>query len=149
MSYSRWSNSIWYTFWVYSGKTYKFKLPKQKFKDEQILEICDFPSYLMSYGDIKSKGIDTIINDVKEYYSKEHPGRFFDGVIDGVITFKDGVYDPKNPSDEELNELKGYINEFVKDVDEHFTLWNFIKNEWGLIYIINKFNYFFIKWKHL
>jgi hypothetical protein len=62
MSYSRWSNSVWYTFWTaYPGTKTEFKLPTKKLKDSQMFEICDFPSYYVTYGYIKKKGLDQIL----------------------------------------------------------------------------------------
>lgn len=131
MSYSRWVDSIWYTFWCVSHNK-KYQFPSQKLKDEERFEICDFPSYLVSYGTIKSKGIDVVLSEVKEYYSKEHSGKLFDKFVDGVIYFKDGVFDAKNPTDEQIQELKGYLEEFIKDVDDWYKWKNYFYYEWYL-----------------
>jgi hypothetical protein len=122
MSYSRFSNSVWYTFWT-SGS------PKGiNKKKEQIFEICDFPSYNVTYQQIVDD-VDKVIYEVNEFYSKEHNGQIFDGIEDGKFKYVPHVWGPKNPSDEELQELKEYMLEFAKDVDEHFKLFNYIKYE--------------------
>lgn len=130
MAYSRWGNSIWYTFWLATDRKYQF--PTQKLKNEEKFEICDFPSFYVSYGSIKNKGIDNVLNDIKEYYSKEHSGRIFDKFIDGEIHFKDTIFEPKNPTDDEIQELRGYLEKFITDVDEHYKWINYFHYEWYL-----------------
>jgi hypothetical protein len=122
MSYSRWSNSIWYTFWSSNSPKGINK------KKEQIFEICDFPSYHVIYQQIVDD-IDKVIYEVNEYYSKEHNGQIFDGIEDGEFKYVPHVWGPKNPSDEELQELKEYMLQFVADMDEHFKFFNYIKYE--------------------
>lgn len=123
MSYSRWSNSTWYTFWS-AGSPEGFNK-----KQEQIFEICDFPSYSVTYKQIKDD-IDKVIHDVNEFYSKEHEGEIFDGIKDGKVTYEPTVWPPKNPSDEELQELKEYMLQFVKDIDYHFKPLVYLKYEY-------------------
>jgi len=110
MSYSRWSNSRWYTFWSStSSSETKFKMPTKRLKRKQTFEICDIPGYYITYGDIEDMGIDEILKNVEEFYSKSHT-------------------DPPTP--EELKELSEYILEFKNDVNKHFKLAKFIKFEW-------------------
>jgi hypothetical protein len=130
MAYSRWSNSIWYSFWV--STNLKYKLPTQKLKDEQLFEICDFPSYYVSYGSIKSEGIDEVLKKIKEFYSKDHNGSIFDKYVDGKLTYKETTFDAKNNTDEEIEELKDYLTQFINDVDKHFKWNNFFYYEWYL-----------------
>lgn len=130
MAYSRWGNSIWYTFWLTSDM--KYKLPTQKLKNEQLFEICDFPSYYVSYGSIKVKGIDVILSEIKEFYSEEHKGLIFDKFVDGKLTYKETVFEGKNNTDEEIEELKKYLQDFINDVDEYFKWKNFFYCEWYL-----------------
>ena len=40
MSYSRWSTSVWYTFWAVTTGL-KYKWPTNELKRSQIFEICD------------------------------------------------------------------------------------------------------------
>ena len=130
MAYSRWSNSIWYTFWVASDM--KYKLPTQDLKNEQLFEICDFPSYYVSYGSLKIKGIDNTLKEVRAFYSQNHPGMIFDGLVNGKITHKETIFEAKNHSDEEIEELRGYLKKFIGDVDNYFKFWNFMYCEWYL-----------------
>lgn len=134
MSYSRWSNSTWYTFWTSMSEKTEYKFPTKKIKNEQYFEICDFPSFHVSYGDIKSKGIDNIIDEVKELYSKPYEGSIMKTVTDENGKFNP-VYEPhtynaKNPTNDELSELKGYLERFVNDVDKDFRFFRFMKYEW-------------------
>jgi hypothetical protein len=123
MSYSRFSNSVWYTFWNSSSPKGINK------KKEQIFEICDFPSYYVTYQQIVDD-VDKVIYEVNEYYNKEHNGQIFDGIgEDGKFKYIPHVWGPKNISKEELQELKEYMLQFVNDVDEHFKFFNYIKYE--------------------
>lgn len=127
MSYSRWGNSRWYTFWSSVGDTdMEFKLPTRKLKYNQTFEICDIPSYFLTYEDIEVKGIKAILEEVKKLYSKDYEG------ISSEIIKEDRTYTYKanSPTLEELQELQDYIFEFKKDIDNHFKLINFIKYEW-------------------
>jgi hypothetical protein len=106
MSYSRWITSIWYTYWSASSEETKYKLPTKKLKYNQVFDICDFPSYSITYGDLMTKDLNTILKEVKEYY------------ID------------KNPTEDELYELSEYLMRFVDDVNDHFKWHNFFRYEW-------------------
>lgn len=131
MAYSRWGGSIWYCFWLASEKKYGF--PTKDLKDKQLFEICDFPSYMVSYGTIKAKGIDGVVKEIEDFFSKTHNGQMFKGFSDdGEMTYGETTFEAKNPTTEELNELKGYLELFVKDVDEHFKWKNFFYYEWYL-----------------
>jgi hypothetical protein len=125
MSYSRWSTSTWYTFWSASSPNGLFD------KDEQVFEICDAPeSYYVTYKRIKHDP-DVVIEDVRWFFSQDRPGKIFDGVDPETkkFVYVDWVYPAKNPTDEELEELKGYMLEFVKDMDEHFRPLTWFKFE--------------------
>jgi len=123
MSYSRFLNSTWYTFW--SSESPDGLNEKQ----EQIFEICDFPSYSVTYKQIKDD-VDKVIHDVNEFYSKEHNGQIFDRIENGKFVYEPYVWGPKNPSDEELQELKEYMLEFIKDVDYHFKPLVYLKHKY-------------------
>lgn len=134
MSYSRWSYSTWYTFWSWLGDdtVCEFKLPTKSLKDAQVFEICDFPSYYITYGELMSDGLYTILERVQAYYQQSH------------IKFTDQVPYIKNPTKEEMDELGIYLLEFVRDVDEHFKWYNFFRYEWyyPLINKIANFKWF-------
>ena len=111
MSYSRWGNSRWYTFWSSVGDTdMEFKLPTRKLKYNQTFEICDIPSYFLTYEDIEVKGIKAILEEVKKLYSKDYEG------ISSEIIKEDRTYTYKanSPTLEELQELQDYIFEFKR-----------------------------------
>jgi len=132
MSYSRWSTSTWYTFYTAFSPECKYKLPTQSLKNAQLFEICDFPTYHISYEDITERGIDEVIKNVKHFYSQEHQGSIFKEVDHETNTFiyEDTTYPPKNPTEEELEELKTYILRFKDDVDNDFKFLNFMILNW-------------------
>ena len=105
MSYSRWSNSVWYTFWTSISEDTQFKLPTKRLKNNQVFEICDLQNYYISYRELDELGVDVVVDQVKKFYSKSN-------------------------SEEEFEELKGYLLAFMDDVDDHFKWKNFFKYEW-------------------
>jgi hypothetical protein len=108
MAYSRWSYSVWYTFWTsMASPEITFKLPTKKLKDAQSFEICDYPSYTISYGELKSKGLRRIIKEVESFYKDKK-----------ITTFSD------------YTELRWYLIQFMDDIDEHFKWHNFFLHEW-------------------
>jgi hypothetical protein len=125
MAYSRFSNSVWYTFWTATSPRGIFK------KKDQLFEICDAHSYYVTYREIV-KDIDQVLSDVKKFYSEDRPGKIFDHVDaeTNKFVYVDWVYPAKNPTNEELEELRGYMLAFVQDVDEHFMPLNYAKYEW-------------------
>ena len=133
MAYSRFcSTSTWYTFWRSCEENCDFKFPSKRLKYEQCFEICDFPSYNIYYYEIKIYGIDKIIKNVEEFYSKSHNiNKFKDFSKENKKPiYEKTTYNPKNPTKEELQELKGYILEWVKDVDDHFKFKTFFLYNW-------------------
>lgn len=124
MSYSRWGTSAWYTFWN-SGSP---KLPWSK--PDQIFEICDFPSFRTTYGAIRSD-IDGVIGAVALFYDQEHPGQVYGGIVpeSGKPFYEDTVWPAKRPTELELEELKQYMLTFVEDMDNHFSLREYLRYE--------------------
>ena len=109
MSYSRWSTSVWYTFWSAMGDYQtKYKWPTKKLKNGQVFEICDIPSYFITYGELKSRPRIDVLNEVQEYYTNSK----------------------KKPTWNQIIELQNYFDSFIEDVDEHFKFHNFMKYEW-------------------
>lgn len=131
MSYSRWSNSTWYTFWTSHSEDMQFKIPTQRLKNNQIFEICDMVSYHVSYEELDELGVDIVIEQVQKFYSKSYDLSWFKN----QETFK------KDVTQEDLEELKTYLIRFMDDVDGHFRAKNFIMNEWiyPIKYKIKKF----------
>lgn len=106
MSYSRWSNSVWYTFWTTDSDSMEYKFPTKKLKYNQIFQICDSPSYYITYGDLMTKDINSILQEVKE------------------------LYKDKKPTEDELYELSEYLMKFIDDINDHFKWYNFFLYEW-------------------
>jgi len=114
MAYSRWGgSSIWYTYWA-AGDSEQ--------KQDQCFEICDFPSYRITYGELKEKGVKEVLEGVKAFYKKNHDGKIICGLDENnKATYEDTIFKPKNPTAAELKELAKYIKEWEKDVDDHFA----------------------------
>jgi hypothetical protein len=127
MSYSRWSkDSRWYTFWSSTGASdTQYKWPTKSLKRSQIFEICDMPSYCISYGDLVDRSRSSVLKEIENHFG-------------GDVTW------------DELNQLQDYFARFIRDVDKHFEPWEFFKYEWlkptkyKIHRIIKK-----IIWKHL
>jgi hypothetical protein len=117
MSYSRWSNSRWYTFWTCFSEQKRYKFPTKRLKGNQVFEICDDPSLFFTYKTITELGAESVLLEVR-------------------LTFPDAT-------DAELEELWGYMERFVRDVDERFKFVKFFKYEWWYTFR-NKLR---IKWK--
>jgi hypothetical protein len=125
MSYSRWSNSRWYTFYTsFSGDT----------KESQAFEVMiDFArSKVFTYGELIND-IDLCLLEIEnlcaspiEYSSprevitetcKEEQTTIFDRMI--YIT---EVSEPDPATDEELKELKVYMENFIADVKWDYSI---------------------------
>jgi len=129
MSYSRWSTSTWYTYWSYY-ESMVFKFPTRELKEKQVFEICDFPCMRLTYGQIKREGVFETIMLVKKFYDEAHEGQILTEFKDGEAHYTETEWEPKRPTTEDLDELKTYLEAFVKDIDEHFKWYNFLKHEW-------------------
>lgn len=116
MSYSRWSYSTWYTFWSWLGDdtVCEFKLPTKKLKYAQTFEICDFPSYYVTYGELVEGDLNDTLAKIQKFYQQPFSTES----------------EAKDPTDEEMQELAIYFLEFIRDVDEHFKWTNFFRYEW-------------------
>ena len=113
MAYSRWGRSIWYTYWAVGDSIQK---------QDQCFEICDFPSYRITYGELKEKGIKEVLEGVKAFYKRSHDGKIISGLNEyNKAMYEDTIFKPKNPTAAELKELAKYIKEWEKDVDDHFA----------------------------
>jgi len=129
MSYSRWSTSVWYTFWA-ATTDLSYKWPTNELKRSQVFEICDMPSFRLTYGELQDKGMTNILEEINTFYNKDHSGNIFAGFVDGVATYEHMNYVAKEPNILEMLELTEYIRRWEADVDEHFKFINFIKYEW-------------------
>ena len=129
MSYSRWSTSVWYTFWA-ATTDLRYKWPTNKLKRSQVFQICDMPSFHLTYGELQDKGMYSVLEEIKAFYNKDHSGDMFVGFVDGVATYEPMNYVAKEPNAKEMLELIEYIRRWEEDVDNDFKLRNFIKYEW-------------------
>jgi hypothetical protein len=109
MSYSRWSNSIWYTFWSGSSK---------EGKDNQVFEICDIAcTHNFTYKELK-EDMDACIEKVATEDAEDREV----GLLSGFTEDKEPIYENvkckgRSYSPKELDELKGYMQEFIEDVE--------------------------------
>jgi hypothetical protein len=132
MSYSRWSNSIWYTYWTSSySEDCEFKLPTKRLKDNQFFEICDFGGRLVfSYKEI-SEDVNSCLLKVVEHHSKEKEHELFSGFDENKIPiYTKTIIKSQTFTDDELNELKGYMLEFKNDIDNYFKWKEFFYIYW-------------------
>lgn len=116
MSYSRWGNSRWYTFWTASsGKT----------KDEQYLEVMidhDRGSNF-SYKQLKGN-MDSCIDEVMKKCATESKWRAIKGVNEDESTpfiYEDLIDPPSPATQDESDELRKYMKYFIADVEWQFN----------------------------
>lgn len=113
MSYSRWSNSRFYTMW--SAKTTSTK------RDDQIFEIIEFGEGLMfTYKEIKND-IDKVIEHTTKYYSEPQPIKL---VVKGEIISDENNTEPNPLAQADMYELKAYLLRFLEDVENDKELVN-------------------------
>ena len=115
MSYSRWSNSIWYTYWVATNT---------KIMDEEVFEICSVRS--LTYREIKND-IDAAVKSVADKMRKsfiESNNADLEYLVDDSKSVKDlreytftALY---SPSEADIVELKGYMQEFLIDIEDEY-----------------------------
>ena len=114
MSYSRWSNSFWYTFWSDS---------RAKSKEEEIFEICDFGHGMkFNYAQIKENP-EKCMTEVKEYFAKDIEGQILsrayrkNGRLE--LEYENKIYKGMNVSSY-LPELQTYMTQFLEDVENYY-----------------------------
>ena len=130
MAYSRWGSSTWYTFWSADGENTQFRWPTERLKRSQCFQVCDFPSYTFTYGEMMDKGIDVVLVEIGRFYSQDHSGKMLDKWEDGKLEYKETDFKAKNPTEDEVLELFGYMLRWEADVNEHFKFWTFMRFEW-------------------
>ena len=91
MSYSRWTTSIWYTYWSADSDS-------SKGRDGQIFEICTIRPF--TYAELKENLRGCVDMAVSIYNAGANPGY------------------GATPSD--IDELRGYMKEFMEDIEEKF-----------------------------
>ena len=110
MSYSRWGNSFWYTYWANSENKHD--------KNEQLFEICDMAGPLnFKYSEIK-QDIDRCLEVVQTFYKKEKEVEY---IIPNDHSKSTKVKTKSYSLNEEtLEELRSYMLRFLEDVDNTF-----------------------------
>ena len=129
MAYSRWSNSTWYTFWTAFSEQTEYKFPTQRLKENQVFEICDSPNLHFTYKEIV-EDLDAVLEKVRETFSKPYEGNMLVEIKDGKAIYEPTTFPAKNPTEDEILELKLYLLEFKADIDRHFKPFAFFLYEW-------------------
>lgn len=132
MSYSRWSTSTWYTYWSASSPSCEFRLPTKKLRHSQVFEICGIPEYQVTYGDLMTKDIGTILDQVKTYFLQPIKKDMLVDIVDGEWIYEEKELPGVTYTEQEMMELMGYLNEFTKDVSNSFKLKTFFYENWYL-----------------
>lgn len=125
MSYSRWSNSRWYTFYTsFGGDT----------KKSQAFEVMiDFArSRIFTYDEL-NRDIDGCLTDIKnlcanpvgyksprEILTEDFKSR--ETTIFDRITYVDEMSEPDPATEEELQELRVYMENFIADVEWDYSM---------------------------
>ena len=112
MSYSRWGDSRWYTYWSSSSKK----------DDEGMFEVASICS--LSYQEIKDDidgAILKVFNKMKNDFAESNKVEMLHLVDEG--SNKDDLRrymftSLSAPTKEELDELKGYMSEFLLDIEQ-------------------------------
>jgi hypothetical protein len=130
MSYSRWSNSVWYTYWSAYSPDCNFKLPTRKLKYGQVFTICGIPGYDVTYGDLVFKRVGGVLDEIKTFFSKPYQTNKMVDYVDGVAVYEDTEIPGKTYTEEEMMELMKYLYAFIDDVDESFTAKTFFYENW-------------------
>lgn len=92
MSYSRWSDSVWYTFWCVSHA---------KRKEDEIFSVCTMGDF--TYAQLVSS-IESCLDEC--CLCKYHEGKDFAPIEDATP--------------EQREELRGYMQQFIDDVDNEY-----------------------------
>ena len=92
MSYSRWSNSVFYCFW---------SATKSERLNDQLFDVCGVKAF--TYKELKND-MEGCIDKIKKLTTATNPGLFV----------------AKSYTDEEYEELRGYMRTFIKDVEQEF-----------------------------
>ena len=109
MSFSRWSHSRWYTYWS-GGEDNK--------RDNQIFQICACCHF--TYKEL--------VDDIEKCLVKvkEMEQRVYDSISEGPYGFTElptyKIEPSLEPSQEELEELRGYMNKFIERIKKDTTL---------------------------
>lgn len=98
MSYSRWSNSCWYTYWCTSS---------DETMNGQHFDVAGIKTF--TYGEMKEHGIDGCIELLKETIKEQNK-------LENRNKRKN-MFMAEKHTEKEYDELKGYMREFMDDVE--------------------------------
>tara|TARA_Y100000310_G_scaffold211576_1_gene212323 strand:- start:38 stop:403 length:366 start_codon:yes stop_codon:yes gene_type:complete len=120
MSYSRWSNSFWYTFWAETDFG-----AGAKNKEGEVFQICDLGHGMhFNYKELK-ESVDDCLQRVKEHFAKEIKGSIMSRAIrqksGRIKTFYEKTTYPPVDVERYLPELKLYMQQFITDVEEEYN----------------------------
>ncbi len=122
MAYSRWIESRFYTFWCILEKD------TENIADNQCFELCDIPkSHKFTYKELK-EDLEGCLDIICDFYSKEQTGTILDLTDPLSFDFSrinewkyvERTFQPYPVTEEERSELKGYMLEFIEDVEREF-----------------------------
>jgi len=110
MSYSRWGGSVWYTFWSCSDN---------EEQAEQMFEVCGLVRF--SYKELK-EDLNACLEKVKQLSSSARPSSILTEITeDRKFIYKEVMINPTNYSLDEYEELRGYMETFLKDVEREYA----------------------------
>lgn len=97
MSFSRWGNSCWYTFWCASDATKR---------EDEVFSVCGIRDF--TYRDLVEDGLDVCIKELKKRIKEQNK--------DPKNKFGGGKY-----TEQEYEELKGYMKVFIDEVKKQYN----------------------------
>jgi len=112
MSYSRLGSSRWYTFWETSSSNVK---------EEQVFAICDIARPHHFTWRQLNENIEECLDKVRAENNKEVTGKLLanGNFLDPV--YEEVTYEALDVTEQEYNELKSYMQHFLKDVEERLS----------------------------
>lgn len=131
-AYSRWSASVWYTYWSAYSPDCTYKLPTRKLQYDQVFTICGIPGYDVTYGDLVFKRMSGVLDEIKTFYSKPYTGNMLVDIIEGECIYEEKTIPGRTYTEEEMMELMRYLYEFIDDVDASFRFKTFFYENWWI-----------------
>lgn len=131
MAYSRFTTSRWYTYWQITDNS-EFTFPTVKRKNSEVFMIQNFPSIIFTYAEL-TRNIDECLLHVCKRCAHEYEGNILKYNYETGHMEPEFIIYPADPAtEEELQELKGYMQEFISDVDSHYEWRQYFRFEWWL-----------------
>lgn len=111
MSYSRWGDSRFYTFWTGNSKI----------RDEQIFDIMFSMGRELTFTFKELReDMNGCLDKCEEFLSKEYKWQMRKSILPPSDEFTEVIEPPQPFQGEERGELKSYMKEFVKDIKYQF-----------------------------